>query len=300
MINLHRMRFITHFIITPLLIFISWLPFRVLYLISDLFYYLLYYVIKYRRKVVRKNLELSKVAKSTKDLIRIEKKFYRHLTDVFFEMFKFYSISPEEMKRRFYIENPEIFYELEKKNKSVMFMTSHYGGFEWFLSINYHVPQLPFAVYTPLSNKSLDSLIKKFRLRHGSKLISRYKAGSYIKKQIKENKLFLYGMAADQSAQIRSITYWKEFLGVKVPVFTGSERIAKQHGIPVVFGKVVKIKRGHYKVVVDLISEFPNEYKDYQITDIYIKKLEKQIREIPEYYYWTHNRFKHKDKAPNN
>ena len=279
MINLHRMKFITHFIITPLLIFISWLPFRVLYLISDLFYYLLYYVIKYRRKVVRKNLELSKVAKSTKDLIRIEKFFYRHLTDVFFEMFKFYSISPEEMKKRFYIENPEIFYQLEKKNKSVMFMTSHYGGFEWFLSINYHVPQLPFAVYTPLSNKSLDLLIKKFRLRHGSKLISRYKAGSYIKKQIKENKLFLYGMAADQSAQIRSITYWKEFLGVKVPVFTGSERIAKQHDIPVVFGKVVKIKRGYYKVVVDLISEFPNEYKNYQITDIYLKKLEKQ----PEY-----------------
>ena len=294
------MKFLTKFLITPLLIFISWLPFWLLYFISDLFYYILYYGIKYRRKIVRKNLELSKVAKSTKDLIRIEKKFYRHLTDVFFEMFKFYSISPEEMKKRFYIENPEIFYELEKKNKSVMFMTSHYGGFEWFLSINYHVPQLPFAVYTPLSNKSLDSLIKKFRLRHGSKLISRYKAGSYIKKQIKENKLFLYGMAADQSAQIRSITYWKEFLGVKVPVFTGSERIAKQHDIPVVFGKVVKIKRGYYKVVVDLISEFPNEYKNYQITDIYLKKLEKQIREIPEYYYWTHNRFKHKDKAPNN
>lgn len=294
------MKFLTKLVITPLLIFISWLPFRLLYFISDLFYYFLYYVIKYRRKVVRKNLELSKVAKSTKDLIRIEKKFYKHLTDVFFEMFKFYSISPEEMKKRFYIENPEIFYELEKKNKSVMFMTSHYGGFEWFLSINYHVPQLPFAVYTPLSNKSLESLIKKFRLRHGSKLISRYEAGSYIKKQIKENKLFLYGMAADQSAQIRSITYWKEFLGVKVPVFTGSERIAKQHDIPVVFGKVVKIKRGYYKVVVDLISEFPNEYKDYQITDIYLKKLEKQIREIPEYYYWTHNRFKHKDKAPNN
>ena len=294
------MKFLTKFLITPLLIFISWLPFWLLYFISDLFYYILYYGIKYRRKIVRKNLELSKVAKNTKDLIRIEKKFYRHLTDVFFEMFKFYSISPEEMKKRFYIENPEIFYELKKKNKSVMFMTSHYGGFEWFLSINYHVPQLPFAVYTPLSNKSLDSLIKKFRLRHGSKLISRYKAGSYIKKQIKENKLFLYGMAADQSAQIRSITYWKQFLGVKVPVFTGSERIAKQHDIPVVFGKVVKIKRGYYKVVVDLISEFPNEYKNYQITDIYLKKLEKQIREIPEYYYWTHNRFKHKDKAPNN
>ena len=294
------MKFVIRFLITPIFIFISYLPFWVLYLISDIFYYMLYYIFRYRRKIVRRNLELSKVSKNRKDLIRIEKKFYRHLSDVFFEMFKFYNMSTTEMKKRFYIENPEIFYEFEKKNKSVMFMTSHYGGFEWFLSITYHVPQLPFAVYTPLSNKSLETLIKKFRLRHGSKLISRYEAGSYIKKQLKQNELFLYGMAADQSAQIRSITYWKEFLGVKVPVFTGSERIAKQHNLPVVFGKVVKIKRGHYKVVVDLISEFPNEYENYQITDIYLKKLEKQINEIPEYYYWTHNRFKHKDKAPKN
>ena len=292
------MNFITKLFIAPLLIFISYLPFRLLYFISDIFYYFLYYIIRFRRKIVRKNLLLSKIALNKKDLIIIEKKFYRHLTDVFFEMFKFYSISPDEMKKRFYIENPELFYEFEKKNKSVMFMTSHYGGFEWFLSITYHVPQLPFAVYTPLSNKSLESLIKKFRLRHGSKLISRYEAGAYIKKQLKENKLFLYGMAADQSAQIRSITYWKEFLGIKVPVFTGSERIAKQHNIPVVFGKVVKISRGYYKVVVELISEFPNDYENYKITDIYLEKLEKQIREVPEYYYWTHNRFKHKDKAP--
>ena len=292
------MNFITKLFIAPLLIFISYLPFRLLYFISDIFYYFLYYIIRFRRKIVRNNLELSKIALNKKDLIIIEKKFYRHLTDVFFETFKFYSISPDEMKKRFYIENPELFYEFEKKNKSVMFMTSHYGGFEWFLSITYHVPQLPFAVYTPLSNKSLESLIKKFRLRHGSKLISRYEAGAYIKKQLKENKLFLYGMAADQSAQIRSITYWKEFLGIKVPVFTGSERIAKQHNIPVVFGKVVKISRGYYKVVVELISEFPNDYENYKITDIYLEKLEKQIREVPEYYYWTHNRFKHKDKAP--
>lgn len=292
------MNIITRLVLYPILLFISYLPFKVLYFISDILFCFLYYVIRFRRKIVRQNLELSKVSKSKKDLVRIEKEFYRHFTDVFFEMIKFYNMSPDQIKKRFYIENPKIFYDFEKKNKSVMLMTSHYGGFEWFLSITYHVPQLPFAVYTPLSNKSLENLIKKFRLRHGSKLISRYKAGHYIKKQLKENKLFLYGMAADQSAQIRSITYWKEFLGIKVPVFTGSERIAKQHDIPVIFGKVVKIKRGHYKVVVDLISEFPNEHEDYQITDIYLKKLEEQIREIPEYYYWTHNRFKHKDKAP--
>ena len=123
------MNFISKFIITPLIIGISYLPFKVLYFLSDIFYYLLYYIFRYRRKIVRKNLELSKVSKNKKDLIRIEKEFYRHLTDVFFEMFKFYNISPDEMKKRFYIENPQIFYDLEKKNKSVMFMTSHYGGY---------------------------------------------------------------------------------------------------------------------------------------------------------------------------
>ena len=139
------MNLTTRFLLFPILLFISYLPFKVLYFISDIFYYLLYYIIRFRRKVVRKNLELSKVSKNKKDLLRIEKKFYRHLTDVFFEMFKFYSISPKEMKKRFYIENPEIFYEFEKKNKSVMFMTSHYGGFEWFFVNNISCPSTSFC-----------------------------------------------------------------------------------------------------------------------------------------------------------
>lgn len=292
------MKLVTYLIIYPLILIISYLPFKLLYFLSDITYYLLYYVIRYRRKIVRFNLEISKVAKSKNDLVRIEKEFYRHITDVFFEMFKFYGISSEEIKKRFYLENAEIIDDLAKKKKNVMFMATHYGGFEWFLSIGHHVPHHPFAIYTPLTNKHLDSLVRKIRLKHGSKLISRYETSNYINKQIKEQKLFLYGMAADQSAQIRSITYWRHFLGVKVPVFTGSERIAKEHDIPVVFGKMVKIKRGYYKVVIEMISEFPRTYKDFDITDIYIDKVEKQIRENPEYYFWTHNRFKHKDKAP--
>ena len=213
-------------------------------------------------------------------------------------MFKFFTISPEEIQKRFVIENREVLDKLAKKNKSVVFMVAHHGGFEYFMSIGYHVPHHPFAVYTPLSNKYLDNLVKKIRLKHGARLISRYETATYIKNQIKEKNLFLYGMAADQSAQIRSITYWKEFLGVKVPVFTGSERIAKAHDIPVAFGEMKKVKRGYYKVFVEMISEYPNEYKDYEITDIYLSKVEKQIKDHPELYFWTHNRFKHKDKAP--
>ncbi|MDA0758054.1 MAG: lysophospholipid acyltransferase family protein [Bacteroidetes bacterium] len=292
------MKLVTYLILYPLILLISHLPFKILYFFSDITFYLLYYVFRYRRKVVRFNLEISKVTKSKSDLIRIEKEFYRHITDVFFEMFKFYSISTEEIKKRFYLENSEIIYDLAKEKKNVMFMATHYGGFEWFLSIGHHVPHLPFAIYTPLTNKHLDSLLRKIRLKHGSKLISRYEASNYIDKQIEQKNLFLYGMAADQSAQIRSITYWRHFLGVKVPVFTGSERIAKEHNMPVVFGKMVKIKRGHYKVVIEMLSEFPRNHKDFEITDMYIERVEKQIRKNPEYYFWTHNRFKHMNKAP--
>ncbi len=292
------MNFIIYLIVYPLILFVSYLPFRVLYFCSDITYFLLYYVIRYRRKIVRSNLEISKVSKSMDDLIRIEKKFYRHISDVFFEMFKFFTISPKEIQKRFKLNNSKIIDDLAKQNKSVILMCAHYGGFEYFMSIGYHVPHTPFAVYTPLSNKHLDDLVKKIRLNHGSKLISRYEVGRYIKNQVKENNLFLYGMAADQSPQVRSITYWKEFLGIKVPVFTGSERIAKKHNIPIAFGKMLKVKRGYYEVDIELISEFPNDFEDYKITDMYVSKVEKQIREKPEYYFWTHNRFKHKNKAP--
>lgn len=292
------MKLVTYLIVYPAILAISYLPFRILYFCSDITYYFLYYVFRYRRKIVRFNLEISKISNSKKELIEIEKKFYRHITDVFFEMFKFFTISPKEIKKRFVVENREVLDKLAKKNKSVVFMVAHHGGFEYFMSIGYHVPHTPFAIYTPLSNKYLDDLVKEIRLKHGAKLISRYETSAYIKNQIKENKLFLYGMAADQSAQIRSITYWKEFLGIKVPVFTGSERIAKEHDIPVAFGQMKKVKRGYYKVFVEMISEYPNEHENYEITDIYLSKVEKQIKDYPELYFWTHNRFKHKDKAP--
>ena len=133
------MNIITKLVVYPILLFISYLPFKVLYFISDILFYFLYYVFRFRRKIVRQNLELSKVSKSEKDLVRIEKEFYRHFTDVFFEMIKFYNMSPDQMKKRFYIENPKIFYDFEKKNKSVMFMTSH--GFYQLLTmfLNYHL-----------------------------------------------------------------------------------------------------------------------------------------------------------------
>jgi KDO2-lipid IV(A) lauroyltransferase len=138
------------------------------------------------------------------------------------------------------------------------------------------------------------------RSRHGLELISRYDAIKEIyKTEAQSITPHLYGLVADQSPQMRSKNYWSKFLGVKVPIFTGSERIAKKLSLPVVYARMKKIERGYYSVDFQLIAENPNDYKDYEITEKYLKLVENQLREDPYPYLWTHNRFKHMDKAPN-
>ena len=137
------------------------------------------------------------------------------------------------------------------------------------------------------------------RSKHGLDLISRYDAIKEIyKREVESEKPYMYGLVADQSPQLKSKNYWSKFLGVNVPIFTGSERIAKKHNLPVIYGKMKKIKRGYYSVEFELIAESPNDYSDYEITEKYLKQVENQLKEDPHPYLWTHNRFKHTDKAP--
>ena len=126
------------------------------------------------------------------------------------------------------------------------------------------------------------------------KLISRYNALNDIRDLEKSGSNYMYGFMADQSPQIRKINYWTKFLGVEVPAFTGAERMAKELNIPVVFAKMSKLSRGKYEMRLELIAENPNEFKDFEITEKYLRLVDKQIHEKPDYYFWTHNRFKHR------
>lgn len=270
------------------------LPSSILYKFSDILSFVVQYIIKYRVNLVEKNLETSNLDLTKKEIIQIKKNFYKHFCDLTLEIIKLDFLNEREIKKRFSIRNKEITNKFFKKNKSAILMVSHYGGYEWCAALGYFLNHDITAIYTPLKNKALEKVIYESRTKHNMKLISRYNAISEIANLQNNNNIFIYGMVADQSPQIRSKNYWTNFLGVHVPVFTGSERLAKKHNIPVVFGKINKPRRGKYEMEIKLIAENPNDFKDFEITEKYLRLVEEQIKDNPSHYLWTHNRFKHK------
>lgn len=269
-------------------------------MVSDVLCFFMYRVVKYRKKTVRKNIRLAGVAKDLKHRKSIEKEFYKHFCDLFLEMIKSITISENEIKKRFVVKNKDLLKQLGDKKKSVIVMCGHYASYEWLLSITYHMPHDGFGVYTPLSNPYFDRMVQKIRRKHGAYLIPRKKVRNTLKEHSDNKVLACYGFAADQSPQLRTKNYWKSFFGVKVPVFTGAERLAKEHNLSIVFARLEKNKRGYYEAIIEPLADDPNDFQDYEITDEFLRRIEAQVRKNPAHYLWTHNRFKHKDKIPKN
>lgn len=294
------MQLLIYLILYPILWFISILPFRLFYMVSDGICFLVYRVFGYRKKVVRQNLELSFPEKSKEELDKIESRFYTHMVDLFMEMIKSMTISKKELLRRFEYTNIELLSKYEKEGKSIVLLAGHYASYEWLTSIGYFTSHKGYAIYSPLSNKYFDRLVKRIRSRHNAFLLSRYRTLETVKQHLKEGTLAVYGFANDQSPQPRKAYYWRPFMGVTVPVFTYAERLAKDLDLPVLYVGVKKIKRGYYQATFSVITDDPQSFPDYEITDRYTEKLEEEIRKDPAYYLWTHNRFKHRDKVPAN
>jgi len=288
------MSFIAFIIIYPVLFLISILPFRLLYVFSDFVYFLIYYIIGYRKKVVRANIALALPHLSEKERLIIEKKSYQHLCDMFLEMIKTMSISGKEIEERFVFSNLEIIKELEKKDKSIAIMCAHYASYEWVISMNERVSYQGFAIYKKVNNPYFDKLVKKIRSRFKAYLITTKETRSVIEQNESKGNHAIYGFASDQSPQVKPQTYWSKFMGIEVPVYIGAEVLSKKYDMNVVFLKVKKVKRGFYQADIELISDNVNSIPDYQITETFLRKVEKQIHEAPEFYLWTHKRWKHR------
>ena len=288
------MKIIKIFIVKFFFLIIGLLPFPLIYLISNFLRFILLRIIKYRVDVVRYNLKSSNLELSDLDIKKLIKNFYSHFCDIYLEMIKLDRMNKIDVEKRLKVLNPEIANKYLKEDKSVILLVSHYGGYEWCTALDYFFDHKVAAIYTPLKDKELENLTIKSRARHGMKLISRYNALNDIRHLEKSGSNYIYGFMADQSPQIRKINYWTKFLGVEVPAFTGAERMAKELNIPVVFAKMSKLSRGKYEMRLELIAENPNEFKDFEITEKYLRLVEKQIHEKPDYYFWTHNRFKHR------
>ena len=285
------MDYIIYLVAYPIIWLLSVLPFRLLYCVSDVLYFIMYVLLKYRVKVVRKNLHTAFPFKTTEELRGIERKFYHHFCDTLLEMVKSYQMSEQEMKRRMVFTNIEVLRKYEDEERNILFMCSHYASYEWLLSLAYYLKHKSYALYTPLSNKYFDKFLQKIRTKHHSYLLSRYTAHKEMKRHKDEQGVYCYGFASDQVPNNKK-NYKRPFLGLRVPVFTGAERLGKALNTVIVFAKIEKVKRGYYQTTFEVLAENPQEFVDYQITDMFFERVNRQIYDEPAYYLWTHNRFK--------
>ena len=291
------MNFIKYVFFKSLFKSISLLPFPLIYLISDFVAFFLKNIFCYRKRVVYQNIKKTNLKLSTQQISSLVSEFYTHFSDVFFEMIKLDGMNKKQIAEKFVLKNQKLINDYYKDNKSVILMASHYGGFEWCSTLDYFFKHKVVAIYTPLKDKVLNEIVYKSRSKHGIKFVPRTNSFNEIIKLEKSNSNFIYGLAADQSPQIRTINYWTNFLGVETLFFTGSERLAKELDIPVVFGEMKKIKRGKYQMEFKLIADKPLKLKEKEITEIYKKMVENQIKTNPSYYFWTHRRFKHEKSS---
>lgn len=292
------MQLLVYIIVYPIIWFLSILPMRLLYFISDIVFVLVYHIIGYRKKVVRANLALAFPEKTSEEHKKISKKFYHHLCDMILESIKSLSISEAALKKRFVYTNVEVIHALEEKNRSIILMLGHYASWEWVFILQKFVNHKGYAIYKRIENKYFDRLVKKIRAKYDTQLITTKESIHKLGAAKLRGELTINGFAADQSAKHWKTKHWKEFMGVKVPILTGGEMMAKKLDMAVVFLAVKKVKRGHYVATFKTIAEEPREIPDFQITDRFLELVEEQIKEEPAYYLWTHKRWKYRDKAP--
>ena len=294
------MQLIVFIIAYPLLWLVSRLPFKLIYFISDGVFVLLYHLIGYRKKVVRENLALVFPNKAEEERLLIEKRFYGHMCDMFLEMIKTMGISNKSLQRRFVFTNLEVLHRLEEKNESVMLMFPHYASWEWVIALDKHIASKGYAIYQKIGNKYFDKLVRDIREKFGTTLITTKNTKAVVSENKKNNQLSMYGILSDQSPMVSKTLLWTPFMGITVPAHTGAEMLCRKWDLPAVYLKVTKLKRGHYQGEFHLLSDNPKELLEFELTKKFLGMVEQSIQEAPEYYFWTHKRWKHRNKVPKN
>ncbi|MBW2961412.1 lysophospholipid acyltransferase family protein [Mesonia aestuariivivens] len=286
------------YLVYPVLWLVSKLPFSIFYKVSDFCFLIVYYIVGYRKKVVRDNLQKSFPEKSFSELKQIEKKFYQHMCDMFLEMIKTLSISNKQLKKRFIYENIEELVNFEKQCNGTIVMCGHYASYEWATAINfYDTHNKAYAVYKKIRNQYFDKLIKDIRANLGTTLINSKEVIPTMVRNKVNNQKASYYMISDQSPKRSKSAYWVDFMGRETAAFNGSEAMAKKLGFGILYLQIRKVKRGYYSAKLIPLTTTAKESKDAELTQKFFHLLEEQIREQPEYYLWTHKRWKHKKEA---
>lgn len=272
---------------------LSLLPFWVLYLIADAVFITLFYLTRYRRKVVQQNLLNAFPEKSAAERAQIERKFYSYLADLMVEAIKLISISERELKKHFTLNNPELLDTFFNEQKSVLGALGHYGNWEMSAQIlGFSTQKKKLFIYKPLENAAVDTFIKNMRSRFGSIPVA-MKATLRTLVTLKNEPTFTV-FVSDQTPVREETQYFTSFLNQPTAVFLGIEKMAKMTNSPVIFCDIRVVKRGYYSCTfVPLIND-PKLCAEHEITDAHVQYLEKVIREEPAYWLWSHKRWKFK------
>lgn len=286
---------IRYFIIYNLLSVVAWLPFAMLYFVSDLAFLLVYYLIGYRKQVVFDNLRYAFPEKNEKEINAIARKFYIHFCDYLFESVKIIHISNSEINRRFVYKNIGILDDIFHQNKSVVLVSAHQGNWEWMIGVESKIEHKFLAVYKPLLNKDFDKLLKKIREKFagGAELIAMDEIYKKLLTQKQKGQKCVSWFLVDQ-APPKKHPYWIKFMNRETPFYNGPAKIAIKFDQPMVFMEIHKLKRGFYEAEFSMLTENPTLMSEDKIVEQYVRKIEEGIRKQPEYWLWSHRRWKHK------
>lgn len=278
---------------------VALLPLRVLYAISDINYYVIYYIVRYRRSTVFSNLRNSFPEKTKDEITNIAKKYYRHLSDLVTETIKLVHIPEKEIRRRIKLRNPEILQKVYSNQKLVLVALGHYNNWEWISALS-RLPEFQvISIYKPLRNPGFDKFMLNLRSNRGSVLVPITQTLRYLSGYNNPENRAFFCFIADQSPLKKDIHYWTKFLNQDTPIFIGIEKIAIKMDLPVCYFRVHKIKRGYYELEIVPITAEPSKFKPFELTESHVRLLEEDIIKKPEFWLWSHRRWKRKPEELN-
>jgi len=265
----------------------------VLYAFSNVLNFILWNIVGFRKKVIITNLKNSFPEKNKKWINKTSKEYYRHMCDLIVESIKFFTINQEEALQMMTFSNTQLLDDLYKKGRNVILVGGHYGNWELFaLTIAKNVPHVPHALYAPMANAFMDQKMRETRSRYGLNMHSIKRTNELFNAKSDNLKIAIFG--SDQSPRNPAKAYWLTFLNQDTGVMFGAERFAKLYNYAVVYGVIHKLARGKYNTEFKLICENPNELPHGQITEMHTNLLEEKIKQSPDYWLWSHRRWKRK------
>lgn len=287
--------------INRLLVFIltlvSWLPFPVIYFLSDLFYLLVKYVIKYRRKVIVDNLTCAFPKKTAEEIRTLTNRYYRHFCDLSLEVIKLHSMSEKNIKKRVVFKGIDLTEQLYKEKRNIIVLAMHHNNWEWGSLAQRKTRFTGILVYDPIrGNQAFEQFLLRSRTRFGGVCVPVHKAARTTAGLNRMGNPTALWLGADQAPPANS-KFWTIFLNREAPFFSGPEKIAIKTNQPVFFSTVRKIKRGYYEISYIPLFMTPQNCKPNEIMLEYVRRMEEAIKDQPEYYLWSHRRWKHKRPA---